>query len=353
MSGSYKKRAEKASKRDWSRRTNHKDWGLTEHDAATNLPQRLPTPLGTKMVKIYVEGYSDIPFWRGILNQYEGNSVRFEINVPQREDLAKGKKVLLSMLNDSSKNLLLCTDSDFDYLFEDDTEESQLLNNSPYMLHTYAYATENLRCYAPSLHNVCVKATKNDTRIFDFEQFLAEYSTIIYPLFLWYAYSANRSTVRVFSLLDFKSSVKLNYLDVGNNGRETLLWLSNQVNKRMKLLLSNHPNLDDNIEQFRLRIEKKGVSAQNAYLFMQGHTLMDNVVMIALQAVCEKLKMISINRINSSTKQGQALKNELSNYNNTLRNTRDILSENEEYKDCFLYKMLEKDIQNYIQSLSQ
>ena len=41
------------------------------------------------------------------------------------------------------------------------------------MFHTYAYATENYLCYAPSLHNVCVKATKNDTRIFDFVKFMA------------------------------------------------------------------------------------------------------------------------------------------------------------------------------------
>ena len=40
------------------------------------------------------------------------------------------------------------------------------------MFHTYAYATENYLCYAPSLHNVCVRATKNDTRIFDFERFM-------------------------------------------------------------------------------------------------------------------------------------------------------------------------------------
>ncbi len=353
MSGRFKKRERKSSRRDWSKSTNHEDWGLSDQDPPTHLPQRLPLPHGVKLVNIYVEGYGDIPFWRDIFNRFESDSITFEINVPQRPDLAKGKKVLLSMLDDSNSSQLLCTDSDFDYLFENDTPESQQLNNSPYMLHTYAYAAENLRCYAPSLHNVCVKATKNDTKIFDFERFLAEYSAIIYPLFLWYAYSANKSSERVFSLLDFKSSAKLNYLDVEDNGRETLLWLSNQVNKRIKLLQTDHPNWDEKLDLFRERLEKKGVSSKNVYLFMQGHTLMDNVVMILLQAVCEKLKLISTHRINTSKKQGQALKNELSNYNNSIRNVRDLLSENEDYKDCFLYKRLEVDIENYIKSLSK
>lgn len=353
MSGRFKKRERKSSKRDWSRGTSSGDLGLSEHDSPINLPQRLPVPHGSKLVNIYVEGYGDIPFWRDIFNQFESNSVTFEINVPQRPDLAKGKKVLLSMIDDNNSAQLLCTDSDFDYLFENDTQESQLLNNSPYMLHTYAYATENLRCYAPSLHNICVKATKNDTKIFDFERFLAEYSAIIYPLFLWYAYSANKSTERVFSLIEFKSSVKLNYLAVEDNGRETLHWLSNQVDKRLKSLQELYPNWDNKINKFKNRLEQKGVSSNNVYLFMQGHTLMDNVVMIVLQAVCEKLKLISVSRINSSKKQGQALKNELSNYNNSIRSVRDILSENEDYKDCFLFQMLEKDIHNYINSLSQ
>ncbi len=353
MSGRFKKRERKSTRRDWSRGTNQEEWGLSEYDAPVQLPQRLAVPHGTKLVKIYVEGYGDIPFWRDIFNRYESSSITFEINVPQRPDLAKGKKVLLSMLDDSNSSQLLCTDSDFDYLFENDTTESQLLNNSPYMLHTYAYAAENLRCYAPSLHNICVKATKNDTKIFDFEKFLAEYSAIIYPLFLWYAYSANKATERVFSLLDFKSSVKLNYLDVDNNGHETLLWLSNQVDKRLHSLESSYPNWDNKINKFRERLELKGVSSHNVYLFMQGHTLMDNVVMIVLQAVCEKLKQISTYRINTSKKQGQALKNELSNYNNSIRNVRDILTENEDYKDCFLYQRLEKDIENYIASLTK
>ena len=59
--------------------------------------------------------------------------------------------------------MLLCVDSDFDFLFNGATEQSRLIRDSRYMFHTYTYATENYLCYAPSLHNVCVKATKIDT----------------------------------------------------------------------------------------------------------------------------------------------------------------------------------------------
>ena len=84
------------------------------------------------------------------------------------------------------------------------------------------------------------------------------------------------------------------------------------------------------------------------YLFMHGHTLMDNVVMVVLTGVCEKLRQMSIAKIVSSSKEGVALKNEMSNYTNTLRSIRDVLLDNENYTSCPLYKLLKADIQQYI-----
>ena len=153
--------------------------------------EELPRPLppsdpAQRLVHVYVEGYEDVAFWRGVFDHFQNPYLRFEISVPNRADLPKGKKVLMSMIPRSSEEMLLCVDSDFDYLFDQATEQSREVNGSTFMFHTYAYATENYLCYAPSLHNVCVKATKNDTRIFDFVKFMHEYSCTIYPLFLWY-----------------------------------------------------------------------------------------------------------------------------------------------------------------------
>ena len=45
-----------------------------------------------------------------------------------------------------------------------------------------------------------------------------------------------------------------------------------------------------------------------------------------------------------------ALKNEMSNYTNSLRSIRDVLLDNENYTSCPLYKRLKADIQHYIDS---
>ena len=304
-----------------------------------------------RLVKVYVEGYDDVAFWRGVFDDYETDQLRFEISVPPREDLAKGKRVLLEMIPRSNSEMILCVDSDFDYLFNGYNDQSRLVNESPFLFHTYAYATENFLCYPPSLHRVCARATKNDAMIFDFEAFMASYSQIIYPVFLWYVYSARRKSERAFSLTDFRSTVRLNYLDLHNDGEHTLAWLKRQVDKRLLSMEHNNPDWTADVQQLGDEIAQFGVTPYNVYLFMQGHTLMDNVVMILLNAVCEKLRDMATQRITAGTKQGIALKNELSNYNNALRNVREVLLDNEHYRDCFLYHKLQQDIERYIANL--
>lgn len=346
MGKRYKKREREKMARTWEQEREERPKG-----SGRSYVSRLPLDSSTRLISVFVEGYEDVSFWRGIFDSYETPELRFEINVPPREDLAKGKKVLMMMIPQSSPDLLLCADSDFDYLFGEQTEQSKILNKAPYMFHTYAYATENFSCYAPSLHNVCVKATKNDVRIFDFEEFLASYSKIIYPIFIWYAYSAQVKTENVFTLIDFRSSAKLNYLEVEDNGRSTLAWLSRQVDKRLRILEHHHPGWDAELEDFAQQLSERGVTPETTYLFMQGHALMDNVVMVMLHAVCEQLKAMCNDRIAVSTKRGVALRNELSNYNNSLRGVRDILLDNEGYKECFLYKKLQADIERYLSNL--
>ena len=322
-------------------------------DLAAYNPQRLPEILPPEddryLVHVYVEGYEDVAFWRTIFDNFHNPYLRFEISVPNRDDLPKGKKVLMSMLGRTHKEeVLLCVDSDFDYLFDGATEQSREILEAENMFHTYTYATENYLCYAPSLRTVCVRATKNDTRIFDFVRFMAEYSTTIYPLFLWYVHSAQLSHESIFTLAEFRASVRLGYVDIRHNGENTLAWLERNVARRLKALESDNPDMCDDVRAMEARLQERGVERDNCYLFMHGHTLLNNVVMPLLTAVCDKLRQLSVAKIHSSKVEGVALKNELQNYTNTLRSIHDVLLDNDNYMSCPLYKMLRDDIQRYL-----
>ena len=67
----------------------------------------------------YVESYDDISFWRSVFNEYESEKVHFEIMLPARTTLTKGKKqAMMNLLGKAyGRNMIACVDSDYDYLF--------------------------------------------------------------------------------------------------------------------------------------------------------------------------------------------------------------------------------------------
>ena len=121
----------------------------------------------------YVESYDDISFWRTVLSEFEDDKRYFEVMLPSKGKLTRGKKsVLMNFLKGEplGRDMIACVDADYDYLMHGMTVSSKQVLDSPYVFHTYVYAIENFQCYAPSLHNVCVSVTLNDHRIFDFRE---------------------------------------------------------------------------------------------------------------------------------------------------------------------------------------
>ena len=93
----------------------------------------------------YVESYADISFWRMVLDEFEDETRYFEIMLPSRSSLGKGKKLaLMNQLGSHLGNYMIaCVDADYDYLMQGVTPTSRMVNNHPYVFHTYAYAIEN------------------------------------------------------------------------------------------------------------------------------------------------------------------------------------------------------------------
>ena len=56
----------------------------------------------------YVESYEDISFWRALFDEFENEKVHFEIMLPARTSLSKGKKqAMMNMLGSAfGKNMM-------------------------------------------------------------------------------------------------------------------------------------------------------------------------------------------------------------------------------------------------------
>ncbi len=66
-----------------------------------------------RLVRVFVEGYEDVAFWRGIFDHFRNPYLRFEISVPTRPRPSEGQEGAAEHDPESSEELLLCVDSDF------------------------------------------------------------------------------------------------------------------------------------------------------------------------------------------------------------------------------------------------
>ncbi len=300
-------------------------------------------------VMVYVEGYSDIPFWKSLFDRFETPERTFEVSTPVRRDLAKGKKVVLQFAQQAGKHLILCVDSDFDHLFGDATEQSRRVNHTPHLLQTYTYAVENYLCYPPSLHSVCARAARKDVQIFDFEEFMAEYSRLIHPIFVWYAYAARMDRPNLFTLTDFRNAVRINFVNLEDQGRATLQWLERNVTRRLKTLEQKHKFWIPQVQRFADELRERGVVPEQTHLYMQGHTLLENVVLPLVTTVANQLRKIAVGQILQSSRKGQPLHNELSYYNNSVTDAESLLLTNAGFYACPLFRMLDQDMKRLLE----
>ena len=66
----------------------------------------------------YVESYDDVFFWRKVLGEFEDDRHYFEVMLPSKVNLAKGKKqVLMNLVGDKvGEDMIACVDADYDFL---------------------------------------------------------------------------------------------------------------------------------------------------------------------------------------------------------------------------------------------
>ena len=311
--------------------------------------QRLKPKTARRKIVVYVESYDDVFFWRTVLDDFEDDSRYFEIMLPSRSTLGKGKKlVLTNKLGPQLGNYMIaCVDADYDYLLQGATPTSRLINKNPFVFHTYAYAIENYQCYAATLHRVCVMATLNDRQIVDFESFMQEYSQIIWPLFVWSVWVYRRNHYREFTLTEFGNHVSFSDINV-YHPEQTLELVRRRVNRKIAWLQRHFPRAKKDYERLKTELLDLGVTPETTYLYIQGHTLFDNVISPLLDPVCILLRKEREREIRNLAEHDTQRQNELSCYQHSQNSVEDMLRKNVGFKDAPPYKLLERDIRRLL-----
>ena len=312
---------------------------------------RLSSRQSRRRIVAYVESYDDIFFWRSILSRFETSKLYFEVMLPSRQShLERGKKAaIMSLISDGKvgKNMIACVDADYDYLASGATRQSQMIIDNPYIFHSYAYAIENMQCYAPSLHDVCVAATLNDHVEFDFESFLAEYSTIIYPLFVWNIWSYRKSVLPHFSMSDFLRAIEIGNITSLNT---TLLLdtLRHRVERKVRQVQHEHPGQLDSYKEIEKSLRQLGVEPSQTYMYIQGHFLLDKIVMPILKKLCNRLMRQRETEISRQSIHVTQRRNELSCYSSSVGDVEFVVRRNTGYLASPQYQRIVNDLMAYL-----
>ena len=199
------------------------------------------------------------------------------------------------------------------------------------MLHTYAYSIENLQCYAPSLHNVVVMVTLNDNRIFDFEEWMRQYSEAIFPLFVWNIWHYRRTIYGQFTIKDFNRVIELGGFSL-QNPEACIQNVRNKCYKKVGWLQREHPDAKESyLALKRELIEELGVTPQTTYLYIQGHHLFDKVVVPVMQKICTQLVRQREQEIRRQSRHSTQMRNELSCYSHSTQDIAQMLKKNMGY----------------------
>jgi len=303
-----------------------------------------------RRIVAYVESYDDIYFWRTVLSEFENDKRYFEVMLPSKRNLTRGKKsVLMNFLEGEplGRDMIACVDADYDYLIQGRTHQSRKVLESPYVFHTYVYAIENFQCYAPSLHNVCVSVTLNDHRIFDFRAYFAQFSEALFPLFVWSIMFYRNGNYPKFSITDLNRIADPGGFNV-YNPEPSLANIRRKVRTKINDLQRLFPNAKEEYIATKESLKALGVTPQTTYLYIQGHHLFDTVVSPMLSKVCNLLRQERQNEIYHASAHKTQKRNEMSCYENSLQDIKVMLKKNTGYMSSEQFRRVQEDIRNYL-----
>lgn len=311
---------------------------------------RLNSKKSRRKIIAYVESYDDVFFWRTVFQQFENDKRFFEVMLPSHHRLERGKKSVLMRLlaRNTGRDLICCVDADYDYLIQGATEASRKMLNSPYVFHTYAYAIENLQCFAPSLRTVVVAVTLNDREIFDFNEFMTKFSEAIFPLFVWSVWHYRRPIYTEFTISDFNKVIELGGFSL-DDPMKSIRRIQHKAYVRVGELQRKHPDAKESYLALKKElIEKLGVTPQTTYLYIQGHHLFEKLVLPVMGKVCSRLIRDREIEIRRQSIHNTQMRNELSCYSHSTQDIEQMLKKNLGYVMSQPFRRILADVETFL-----
>lgn len=252
-------------------------------------------------ISVLVEDVYDEEFWRLIIENVKPN-LRNKIYFPYPSKKGtRGKDTLKKFREFVNKKLIICIDSDCEYLYD-----NNVWYIADYIYHTVVYSKENFQCNHFSLSEICKSLT---TKNYVFKSLLENISRIVSPLFyVWLYFKENPYNDCNYLINNAIFAKVLHFEDSQFNsiGDENILFqnIEDKVNDTLQklkevmddawydsILLDGIPDIQNRLtEQYSIRPE-------DILSFCYGHGVLDEFVEPFMIRIIEILKTLKIEEL--------------------------------------------------------
>ena len=133
----------------------------------------------------------------------------------------------------------------------------------------------------------------------------------------------------------------------------TLDFVRRKVNRKMAWLQHHYPQAKSDYETLKEEMIALGVTPESTYLYIQGHTLFESVVMPLLNPVCTVLRKEREKEIRRLAEHDVQRQNELSCYQHSQQPVDDMLRKNVNFKNSAPFQRLRNDIAKLMQRIDK
>ena len=112
------------------------------------------------------------------------------------------------------------------------------------------------------------------------------------------------------------------------------------------------PEAKGKLQALKDELTQLGLTPDNVYLFMQGHHIMDNVVMEVVNPVCTILRRAREKEIKQHAAHAQQMDNELSCYQHSQAAVDQMIRRNTDFKSSPQYQQMRQRILELIEKIN-
>lgn len=256
---------------------------------------------------IYIENEKDISFWKvffgeDVLNSYEFNATQNPATVACG---TRGKIRFDELICNANKSAVFALDSDLDHITPNRFKRCVDIIDNPFVIHTFGYGKESFTNSIESLNSCLESYCFFRPSSFKFTNFLENYSSIIYPVFIKFIHLLNHHP-DVSDEGEFRKRIIPNqqllsdmYFD---NKFEDALTYFNAYEQELDQLLN-----DDDVATTIELCSRFGLKQHNTYQFINGHDLEDKIVKVIVNQIKCNLIAEEMDNYKAEGAQGQLL----------------------------------------------